>query len=177
MSGSIVLPSFNTDPNTEHTFSPRPANDARVGGTIEYVGAYKGDEGLVLPFTELAAQSFKAGDLVILSTGQVELATSPSDNAETILGIAMNDATGVTGHRCDVRIPRPGDTFTAAFISSHTFTDGADAGASFGLTKSEPGVWVVDPAGDPIVVVLTSDQFTAMGLEASAGGRVFMRFI
>jgi hypothetical protein len=176
MASSIVLPSFTSDPNAAG-FTPRPADTGRVYGTFEYVPAYQGDEGLVLPFEEAAGQTFKAGDLVILSGARVAIATSPSSGTETILGFAMNDATGVTGFRCDVRVPRPGDTFTAALISSQTFTAGTTAGTSMGLTKAQPGIWVVDPAGAAVVMVITSQQFGPQGLTASAGGRVYVRFI
>lgn len=52
-----------------------------------------------LRFPEAASQSFKAGDLVILSSGKVAISVAAGNSLDTdtkILGMALEPATGVT---------------------------------------------------------------------------------
>lgn len=57
-------------------------------------------------YGEAASQTFKAGDLVTLSSGLVaEAAAEGADvGAGTILGMALSPATGVTGSRVEVAV-------------------------------------------------------------------------
>lgn len=54
-----------------------------------------------LTFPEAASQSFKAGEAVYLNNGKV---TVCANNATTILGFAVADATGITDADCEVFI-------------------------------------------------------------------------
>jgi len=70
-----------------------------------------GDPPDVAHYPEAASQTFKAGDLVTLSSGKVAVAVAASTTyasadleAGTVLGIALADATGVTGTAVPVAI-------------------------------------------------------------------------
>lgn len=64
----------------------------------------------VKDWMEAAAQTFKKGDPVYLdSDGKIALVTASSNLVVTILGFAMNDATGVTDSPCSVRTITDGD--------------------------------------------------------------------
>jgi hypothetical protein len=82
-------------------------------------------------FLEGASQSFKAGHVVVLSAGKVvKGATDPA--AATVLGIAAEDASGVTDRKVGVFV---GDE-TAEFIGNVQNTGAlalANVGASYGL--------------------------------------------
>lgn len=61
-------------------------------------------------YPEAASQSFKAGQFVYLASGKV---TVCADDATTILGMAMQDATGVTDSDILVALAVPENTFEA----------------------------------------------------------------
>ena len=184
---------FNSDPNAGglFTFTPDGSNPSRP----EYVRAYCGDEGLILPFAEGAAQSFSRGDLVKLSSGAVIACTYTAtalDGDQIPVGFAVQGATGVTGARIDVRVIRPDDVFLMNMDSDDTYVT-ANAGAVFGLKRPTAGIFVVDTddvvAAD--VMVLASNEFKSPGtglnaalpnsagakLNATAAGRVYVKFL
>ena len=67
----------------------------------------KADRITVLP--EAASQTFKSGDLVIISSGKVAVASSDDD----VFGVAMQDASGTTNTPTNVYVIYPGDKFIA----------------------------------------------------------------
>lgn len=184
---------LNSDPNAGglFTFTPDGSNPSRP----EYVRAYCGDEGLILPFAEGAAQVFARGDLVKLSSGAVialTLTATAVDGDQLPIGFAVQGATGVTGARIDVRVIRPDDVFLMNMDSDDTYVT-ATAGAVFGMKRPSAGIYVVDQ--DDVVaadlMVLASNEFKSPGtglnsalpnsagakLNASAGGRVYVKFL
>lgn len=97
-------------------------------------------------FTEAASQSYKAGGLVILSSGKVaEAATSGNavTSASTIIGIAASDASGTTDTKatvhcftemCEILLPIYNNTSAVTQI-----------GTAY-VAYNNSGVWSVDVA-------------------------------
>lgn len=184
---------LNSDPNAGglFTFSPDGSNPSRPA----YVPAYCGDEGLILPFAEGAAQTFSRGDLVKLSSGAIvalaQTATAVNDD-QIPVGFAMQGATGTTGARIDVRVIRPDDVFLMNMDSDDTYVT-ANAGAVFGMKRPSAGIYVVDQddVTNADLMVLASNEFKSPGsglsnalpnssgaaLNATIGGRVFVKFL
>jgi len=77
---------------------------ARVIGTIS------GNSPMVRYYPEAASQSFKAGQFVYLNGGKVTIC---ADDATTILGMAVRDASGTTDKACPVYIANPDTIFEA----------------------------------------------------------------
>ncbi|MBP7937899.1 MAG: hypothetical protein KA354_24945 [Phycisphaerae bacterium] len=106
-------------------------------------------------------QTFKAGDLVYLSSGTV---TKWADSATTqIAGIALEDATNVTSGNKAIKILK----ITSMDIFEGTFWDTSESqaitavtiiGQSFGLDTPSAGVWVVDNDS-------TNDRVRVVGLK------------
>lgn len=184
---------LNSDPNAGglFTFTADGSNPSRP----EYVRAYCGDEGLVLPFAEGAAQSFSRGDLVKLSSGAIVACTytvTALDGDQLPIGFAMQGATGTTGAKIDVRVIRPDDVFLMNMDSDDTYVT-ANAGGVFGLKRPSAGIYTVDTddAAAADVMVLASNEFKSPGsglnaaqpnsagakLNATAGGRAYVKFL
>lgn len=68
---------------------------------VRVVKTISGNSPMIRYYPEAASQSFKAGQFVYLSSGKV---TVCSDDASSILGLAVSDATGVTDSECAVYI-------------------------------------------------------------------------
>lgn len=156
---------------------------------FQYVPAYMGDEGLVVQFTEGAAQSFKAGDPVKLSGGKIIAATATANNldaAQVLVGFAMQKATGVTDAACPVRVIRPStDVFIVNLdptATANTFVT-TMVGSTIGI--SQVGTeWFADgdqvpgvPAGDTYVQVLASAEWGEIALTATVGGPIYVKFL
>lgn len=114
---------------------------------------------------EGASQSWKAGALLILSSGKVVTAgTAPS----TVSFIAQKDATGTTNAKVESWKIIPGRLYELTFVGSGTagaFAQ-ADIGANVGvLVDATTGIWYADNAD-------TGDQFTVVSLAPNgpAGG-------
>jgi hypothetical protein len=184
---------LNSDPNAGglFTFTPDGSSPSRP----EYVRAYCGDEGLILPFAEGAGQSFSRGDLVKLSSGAIIACTYTAtalDDDQIPVGFAQEGASGTTGTRIRVRVIRPDDVFLMNMDSDDTYVT-ANAGAVFGLKRPSAGVYVVDSddATNADVMVLASNEFKSPGsglnnvlpnsagakLNATAAGRVYVKFL
>ncbi len=134
------------------------------------------DTGLVRSFKEDAAQTFIRGDLVFLAaTGELgECGTDPLK----ILGIAMDDSTGVTGSNILVNVIRPNDQFKASFENAFVL---ADTMAPLEISTPAAGRWRIDDAtGANLarVVLIDSLEYSADGLlESQAGGAVICTFL
>lgn len=163
---------------------------------IKYIPAFYGDEGLVLPFEEGATQSFKAGDLVILSSGAIVTAGT-NLAAQVAVGMALKPATGVTGAIIPVRVIRKSDVWAGRYQSDDTFavadvvpTTGFDLVTEGAVAAGE---WVInqDDATPGSARIMTSMEWSGGGtslnaedktlvgntnLAATAGGPVVFRF-
>lgn len=145
--------------------------------SFKYVPAYQGDEGLVLNFQEKASSTFITDDLVVLTSGQIDICGA---DPTKILGVAKKDKTGTTNSLIPVQVIRQGDVFLANFVSSKTFAV-TDVGVSYEIVKTAAGNWQVDSttsANNLRVTVLGSAEYTSDGkLNASAGGPVYVTFL
>jgi len=90
---------------------------ARVARTIS------GNSPEILTFPEAASQSFKAGQFVYLNSGKV---TACTDDATTILGMAVGDASGTTDEDCEVYVAN-GDTIFEANVYHSTASSAVTA--------------------------------------------------
>jgi hypothetical protein len=137
---------------------------------------------LVLTLPEGAAQSFKSGDPVILSSGKVivhSAAASAVLGAVLGLGIADQDASGTTDNPIRVRIPRPGDLYNMNYQSDDTPAVADLNPTGFDLIRGASGTGQLfvdqDTTSNPKVVVLvSSDPDLPLGA-SSAGGPVVVR--
>ena len=147
-------------------------------GKFKYHSCYQGDEGLVLQFPEGAGQTFKAGDMLKFSSGEVVISTASS--VDVHLGFALKDATGTQGTYLPVQVIRPGDVFIVSMQSDDTYVV-ANNGDNFG-TATASNKWTVnqDEGGattEAVFRVLGSAEYDARGiLRATAGGPVYVSF-
>ena len=152
---------------------------AYVVGKFKYHSCYSGDEGLVLPFQEGAAQTFKAGDIVKLSAGKIIVAVEAS--ADLLLGYALADASGITDTIISVQVIRTNDVFIVPYESDDTFVI-ADVGIATGFgAKRTNNKWMIN--NDNVVAAqivfhpLASIEYDARQLlGATAGGAAYVRF-
>lgn len=149
-----------------------------------YVPAYMGDEGLVVQFTEGATQSFKAGDPVKLSSGKIIAATATANNLDVdqvLVGFAMQKATGVTDAACKVRVIRPStDVFMANLDPTATANTFVTTMVGVPISISQVGTeWYVDGdvTLDAYVVPLASAEWGEIGLAATVGGPIYVKFL
>jgi len=137
-----------------------------------------GDEGLVLDFAEAAAQTFKRGDLVILTGGKLVLETSPA--AANVLGFALADATGVTDTRIGVQIIRQDDVFIVPFQADDAFLVAEVGVAQDFVRNATAEQWEVntDSQAAAFAVVLGTPEIDGTGnVVPSLGGPVFVKFL
>ena len=136
--------------------------------TIGFVWAGEGTY-QVKSYPEAASQSFKAGDLVILSSGSVAIATSDDD----VWGVALQDASGTTGTSIPVQVIFPDTVFLAQATDATAETNKGTAYA-LDLTSGSMGV----NTGSTTTPAFVIDRLDPRdGPETSAGGRVFGRFV
>jgi hypothetical protein len=146
---------------------------------FSYVPDKQGDEGLVLHFKEGAAQTFKKGEPLQLSSGKVVIAAASPMGANALLGFAEKDASGVTDTVVPVRICRPGDVFNAHYESDDTFADADINTTGFDIKRKASGtVWCIDQdtVTNPKFLVLGTAELDARGLFLpTAGGPVYVK--
>jgi len=147
-------------------------------GKFKYHSAYRGDEGLVQEYQEGAAQTFKQGDLVKLSSGKIIIATAAS--TDIILGYALADASGVTDTLISVQEIRPSDYFVVPLDSAGTFAV-TDVGVAYAASTSA-NTWFCNKTGGAATTtavfrVVGSVEYDIRGkLRSTAGGPVLVRF-
>lgn len=152
---------------------------AYVVGKFKYHSVNQGDEGLVLPYQEGAAQTFKAGEIVKLSSGKIIVATEAS--ADLLLGYALADASGVTDTIVSVQVIRPSDVFIVPYEADDTFVI-TDVGVSTGYgAKRTNNKWMINndntTAAQVVFHPLASIEYDARQLlGATAGGAAYVRF-
>lgn len=120
---------------------------AKTAPTIKPVIArYRGShtQDVIKEYLEGAGQSFKAGEFVMFSSGEVIVATDGSK----LLGIALSDATGTEGSTIPVQLLDPEceiiinlkDTASADFVITQ-----AAVGAQYGIQVAS-NVWTLNQA-------------------------------
>ena len=162
--------------------------------TLEWVKNDRGTPALIRTYPEGASETFKKGAPVIYDDsedGVVEIAVSSGvPSAQTMLGFALQDASGTTGTDIDVLIPQDGDVFSAALLSDQDTlvapaSDGV-YGEPFGLIKmsSTAGAgteWGVDNGNTNWVLVIDYDPRDVArrgGISSlTAGDRVLFRVL
>lgn len=108
-------------------------------------------------FPEDASQSFKAGEVVIAGGAGVEnkIKVAANDPTAAIVGVALEDATGVTGNLIPVACAEPGALFIARALAGVAL-DYTSIGAARAVEEhaSITDLWVVDTgdAGNDSVV-------------------------
>lgn len=162
--------------------------------TLTWVKNSRGTPALVRTFPEGASETFKKGALLHYDeseNGVVEVArTAGVPDAATLLGIALEDATGTSGTDIDVLIPGVDDVFVVA-VASDADTPEAPTidmiGDLVGIVKlSTTGgagtEYVANSAATTFAKVIGfygPDQEKRGGINAtfSAGDRVLIQFI
>lgn len=166
--------------------------------SLEWVKNSRGVPPLIRTYPEGTSETFKKGAPVIYDdseNGVVEITVSAGvPSAQTMLGIALQDASGTNGTDIDVLIPTDDDVFSA-WLASDQDTLVAPAqdgvyGELFGLIKGSTTLgagteWGVDTGNTNWVVVLDYDyrDVARRGGTAnlvsgmSAGDRVLFRFL
>lgn len=162
--------------------------------TLTWVKNGSGTPAHVITLPEGASETFKKGALLHYDeseNGVVEVArASGVPSAQTMIGIALEDATGTTGTDIDVLIPRIDDIFVAALASDQDTVSAPDIdviGDAVGLIKlsSTGGAgteYVVDSGNTNwgrIIGLYGPDVEKRGGLTAtySAGDRVLFQFL
>lgn len=138
---------------------------ARVPQSFQQVPMPGGATPIIESFPEAASQTFKAGDLVTKSSGKV--AVWATDGA-AILGVARQDASGVTSARVLVEIIRPGVMYQGNLrLASDTFVEGTDNDTLYGLVATGAGNVEIDKSDTSNTRVCVIDT-----LEKSPDGKV-----
>lgn len=146
-------------------------------GKLIWAGSLYDSGAPVKTYPEAAAQSFKKGEIVAVNTatGRVAIPAVVGalldistvidvGNSDRILGLALRDASGVTGTAIPVQIIRPGDILegnlvqgTASPGTDHTLV-AADKGCTVGLLRDSsakqwyPSTDITEPCGKVIDV-------------------------
>lgn len=167
---------------------------ASLKQTLTWVKNSRGTPALVRTFPEGTSESFKKGALVLWDVSEVGVVegarTSGVPDADSALGIALEDASGTAGTDIDVLIPQDGDIFMAALASDQDTPIAPSAATHIGLgvglvklsTTGGAGTeYVVSTADDDsgqIVGIYGPDVEKRGGLTAtfSAGDRVLFVF-
>lgn len=128
------------------TFTPSAGNIMRPYGECE-----------IRWYPEDAAQTFKAGYPVILGGAGVEnkIKVSGDNPTAALVGVAAQDASGVTGALCPVYLAKPECKFIVTTVTADA-VDFSDIGSCRALqAHASLTIWVVDTtdAGNDSVVV------------------------
>lgn len=166
--------------------------------TIEWVRNEHGNPPVIRQFPEGASETFKRGNPVIYDDsedGIVAITVSSGvPSAQTMLGLALEDASGTTGTFLDVLIPTDGDIFSASLLSDQdTLVAPAQDGVYgelFGIIKMSTTAgagteWGVDNGNTNWVSVIDYDYrdvaarggTSKLAANMSAGDRVLFRFL
>jgi hypothetical protein len=121
----------------------------------------------ILP--EAATQTFVQGDLVIISSGKVAVATDDDD----VFGVALHDASGTTDTDVHVYVIQPGDKFIA---EASTTTAVTNQGVAYALVVTS-GSMAVNPGSTTSPAFYIDSLDPRDGATTGAGGRVIGRFI
>lgn len=151
---------------------------ARVPGSFQRATGPGAAAPVCRTFPEAAAQTFVAGDLVIRSAGKVAIHAGGTN--VPILGIARQNASGVTSARVLVELIDGQAEYQANFRAADTFVEGTDNVVRYGTVKTGAGNWEVDKSEVTTlqVVVLDTEEKTPDGrVAAAAGGPIRVHFL
>jgi hypothetical protein len=124
-----------------------------------------GPDPIVVPAQEGTGQSYKAGDLVKWSSGQLVIATGGA-----IDGIARRDASGTASTVCEVELIN----LDAVYLMTYgTTTSQAVIGSTQDITFTAGGHTTVTGGSGNDGVVVALDPRDAVG---TSGGRVYFQF-
>lgn len=158
--------------------------------SIQYVPAYRGDEGLVLHFVPTAAQTFQKGDVLRVASGTVVVDTTATANAK--VGIAMQDAltvatpgtAAVLRTYVSVQVFRVNDIWVGLLGAAETYADTDAFGTSYDLIKVAVGNWRPSKASAGASIKLTASAEvgsavanTGPAAAYTAGGPVYFKFL
>jgi hypothetical protein len=120
-----------------------------------------------MEFQEKASAAFAKGDLVALTSGQIDICGA---NPTNILGIADQTKTGTAGTMIPVTVIRPGDLLVA---KSDTTTAASQTGNAVSITTTTTAVTVNSGTTG------SNQRANVIGLydAASSGGRVIFTII
>jgi hypothetical protein len=126
-------------------------------------------------FKEEASQSFKKGALVIQdATNKDEVETAGADAVAGILGIALDDATGVADSPILVGLAEPGAEFVGHIEDGATLVVG-NLGTDYGMVyDSSNTIWRVDTSDTTNKSVTVTGFVDAVG---DVNGRVRFQFL
>lgn len=135
-------------------------------------------------FPEAASQSFKAGDVLSISTsGTVSIAsasgTDYDTDADDFVGIAAEDASGTTNNYVQVHIPEDNSACALFPLEHATATSAVTAESLVGDTyvlSHNSGIWAVaiDNSTKPIVKIVDIASDYAVGEQH---GTVWVKFL
>lgn len=139
----------------------------------------------VVTLEEAATQSFVAGDILkIDSAGQVSLGAAAGNDmtssGTTVGGIALADASGVTGASIQVLVPKDLSAELSLPVSHGTpasaVTNKNQVSDTYVLTNDANSVWsvAIDTTSNPIVTVMAVDSTYAEGEQY---GFLWVKFI
>lgn len=129
------------------------------------VGWVAGPNPIVVPAQEGTGQSYKAGDLVKWSSGQLVIATSGA-----IDGIARRDASGTVSTVCEVELINLDSVYVMTY---GTTTSQAVIGSTQDITFTAGGHTTITGGSGVDGVVVALDSRDAVG---ASGGRVYFQF-
>ena len=164
--------------------------------TIKWVKNVYGGGAHYQAYPEGDSETYKKGALVIYDLsedGIVEVTrSSGAVSAATMLGVAVEDATGTSDTTQDILIPRPGDIFEASLASSQTAVVAPDldnTGQTYGIVKLNStggeGVEYVVNEGETSTVLVKVIAVHPVDVERrgfpatalTAGDRVLFQFL
>jgi hypothetical protein len=123
----------------------------------------------IVHLPEAATQTFDQGDLVIISSGKVAVATDDDD----VFGVAMRDASGTTDTMIPVYVIHASDKFLA---EASTTTAQTNVGVAYALVMTS-GSMAVNPGSTTTPAFYIEKLDPRDGATTGAGGRVIGRFV
>ncbi len=129
------------------------------------IGWISGTPPQVVPAQEGTGQSYKAGDAVQWSSGQLVVGAS-----QAIDGIARRDATGTAGTVCEVELINLDSVYVVTY---NTTTAQSVIGSVVDMDTATAGAQIFHASGTTDAVVVALDPRDAVGL---SGGRLYVKF-
>jgi hypothetical protein len=132
-------------------------------------------------YPEDASQTFKRGEVLILGGAGVEnkVKVAASNPTAAIVGIAAENASGVTGNKVAVYLAKPESVFVG-YIDGTDAVDFTDIGAARALEdNATEEVWTIetdDAGNDSVVVLAYRDVTTKQVLTAEGGTEALVEF-
>lgn len=118
---------------------------------------------------EGSGASFKTGDLVILTSGKVQVATDDDD----VFGVALKDSSGTVDTDTPVYVIHASDKFLAEASATTAITN---QGVAYALVMTT-GSMAVNPGSTTTAAFYIDKLDPRDGATTGAGGRVIGRFI